>query len=167
MNIKKIKIDAFGKFIDSKIKFKEGINIIYGDNEKGKSTIHKFIEIMLFGINPSKKDIFNKYKPWFSEEYKGQLTMTEGENEYEIIRDFNNEVFSFNGNKIEDPNPNSIEQPGYKLLGVNNDIYKNTLSIGQLKSKTDSQLLKEIKNKIENLGKAKDENINIEDVFKR
>jgi len=60
MNIKKIRIDAFGKFADKKIKFKKGINVIYGDNETGKSTIHKFIETMLFGINPSEKDLYSK-----------------------------------------------------------------------------------------------------------
>ncbi|MDW7667881.1 MAG: AAA family ATPase, partial [Bacillota bacterium] len=167
MKIKELKIDAFGKFIYKNIEFKKGINIIYGDNETGKSTIHKFIETMLFGINPSNKEIFNKYQPWFSEEYKGQLLMEEGENEYIINRDFNNNISSFNNDEIKDSNPNSIEQPGYQLLGVNKEIYKNTLSIGQLKSKTDRELLKEIKNKIENLGKAKDENINIEDVLNR
>ncbi len=167
MKIKELKIDAFGKFINKNIQFKKGINIIYGDNETGKSTIHKFIETMLFGINPSNKEIFNKYQPWFSEEYKGQLLMEEGENEYIINRDFNNNISSFNNDEIKDSNPNSLEQPGYQLLGVNKEIYKNTLSIGQLKSKTDRELLKEIKNKIENLGKAKDENINIEDVLNR
>jgi len=167
MDIKKIKIDAFGKFIDKKIKFKKGINVIYGDNETGKSTIHKFIETMLFGINPSKKDLYNKYKPWFSEEYKGQLIMNEKNNEFLIYRDFQNNISSLNKEDIKESDPNSIEQPGYKLLGVNKDIYRNTLSIGQLNSKTDRDLLKEIKEKIENLGKAKDQNINLENVLKR
>src|SRR6056297_731353 len=156
MNIKKIRIDAFGKFVDKKIKFKKGINVIYGDNETGKSTIHKFIETMLFGINPSEKDLYSKYKPWFSEEYKGQLIMNEKDNEFFIYRDFENNISSLNKEEIKDSNPNSIEQPGYKLLGVNKDIYINTLSIGQLNSKTDRELLKEIKNKIKKLGKYKE-----------
>jgi len=167
MNIKKIRIDAFGKFVDKKIKFKKGINVIYGDNETGKSTIHKFIETMLFGINPSEKDLYSKYKPWFSEEYKGQLIMNEKDNEFFIYRDFENNISSLNKEDIKDLNPNSLEQPGYKLLGVNKDIYINTLSIGQLNSKTDRELLKEIKNKIENLGKSKDQNIDLKNVLKR
>ena len=32
------------------LELKEGINVIYGENESGKSTIHTFIRSMLFGM---------------------------------------------------------------------------------------------------------------------
>ena len=46
MKIKKLKINGFGKLKDKDIELKEGINIIYGKNEAGKSTLLKFITRM-------------------------------------------------------------------------------------------------------------------------
>ena len=43
MKIKKIKINSYGKLKEKEINFKDGINLIYGQNEAGKSTLIKFI----------------------------------------------------------------------------------------------------------------------------
>ena len=39
MKIKKIKINSYGKLKEKEINFKDGINLIYGQNEAGKSTL--------------------------------------------------------------------------------------------------------------------------------
>ena len=44
MLLKKLKVDYFGKFSKREINLKPGINIIYGENEAGKSTLHAFIK---------------------------------------------------------------------------------------------------------------------------
>lgn len=68
MFIKKIQINNFGKLKNKEIEFKSGINIIYGENESGKSTLLDFISSMFYGINKNKngKEISNydKYLPW-------------------------------------------------------------------------------------------------------
>ena len=43
MKIQNLKINQFGKLQDKEIQLKEHINIIYGKNESGKSTLLKFI----------------------------------------------------------------------------------------------------------------------------
>ena len=70
MEIKELHLGHFGKFHHKKIPFQPGINIIYGSNEAGKSTIHSFIRGMLFGIEKkrgreSKDDLYTKYQPCF------------------------------------------------------------------------------------------------------
>ncbi len=68
MFIKKIQINNFGKLKNKEIEFKSGINVIYGENESGKSTLLDFISSMFYGINKNKngKEISNydKYLPW-------------------------------------------------------------------------------------------------------
>lgn len=61
-------ISGFGKFHDTAVSFEDGLNVIYGKNEAGKSTIHTFIRGMLFGIErqrgrAARNDIYSKYEP--------------------------------------------------------------------------------------------------------
>ena len=68
MQIKNIKVNNFGKLTNKEIEFESGINIIYGENESGKSTLLDFIVSMFYGINKNKsgKGISNYDKcfPW-------------------------------------------------------------------------------------------------------
>ena len=43
LKINKIKINSYGKLKDKEMEFGENINIVYGKNEAGKSTLLKFI----------------------------------------------------------------------------------------------------------------------------
>lgn len=93
LKINFLKINGFGKIKNKEINLKDNINLIYGKNESGKSTILKFIFCMLYGAskNKNKKEIsdFEKYKPWTAEEYSGKINyiLDNGE-EFEIFREF-------------------------------------------------------------------------------
>lgn len=50
MRICELVLRNFGKFTDKRIELSNGIQLIYGENESGKSTIHSFIKGMFFGI---------------------------------------------------------------------------------------------------------------------
>ena len=43
MKINNLKINSYGKLRNKELNFKNGINVIYGKNEAGKSTILNFI----------------------------------------------------------------------------------------------------------------------------
>ena len=93
MKIKELKINGFGKLENKEINLSENINLIYGKNEAGKTSLLKFISGMFYGIskNKNKKEIsdFDKYKPWGGEEFSGKLNYKLDNNEeYEIFRDF-------------------------------------------------------------------------------
>lgn len=44
MRIERAKVDNFGKLNQREFRFGPGINVIYGENEGGKSTLHAFLE---------------------------------------------------------------------------------------------------------------------------
>ena len=63
MKINKLKINAFGNLKDKEIEFSDGINIIHGENESGKSTLLKCIIDMFYGISKNKKG--KEYYMWW------------------------------------------------------------------------------------------------------
>lgn len=165
MYISRLNLRAFGKFVHKKMYFGSKLNIIFGENETGKSTLHNFIEAMMYGFN-DENDKFNKYKPWSSSLYKGTIEMGDGEDKYLISRDFllgtiqifkrTNETNEF----IED-----FSSPGEYFFNINKTSYENTISISQLGNKTEKELADELKNKIINLSSTKDEEISIDRIM--
>ena len=85
MQINELLLKNFGKFHDRQIDLDEGINLIHGENESGKSTIHTFIRGMLFGIErgrgrAAQNDTFSIYEPWENPNYySGILKFKSGE----------------------------------------------------------------------------------------
>ena len=107
MKINKVKINSYGKLKNKEINLEDNLNIIYGKNESGKSTLLKFILNIFYGASRNKKgkDIsdFEKYKPWDSEEYSGKLTYElDNKNKYEIYREFNKKNPNIFNEKGED-----------------------------------------------------------------
>ena len=93
MIIDKLKINGFGKIKNKEIELKDGINIIYGENESGKSSLLKFVSSMFYGLSKNKngKEIpdFDRYKPWYNDEFSGKIsyTLDNGES-FEVYREF-------------------------------------------------------------------------------
>lgn len=93
MKINYLKINGFGKIKNKEIYLEDGINIIYGENESGKSSLLKFISGMLYGASKNKngKDIsdFEKYKPWKTDTFSGKMkyTLNNGKT-FEVYREF-------------------------------------------------------------------------------
>ncbi len=88
-------IDGFGKFHDVTLRFGEGMNILYGRNEAGKSTLHAFLQAMLYGLERrpgvgSAARLHKKYRPWDTPEtFGGELRLRHEGKTYRIVRNFN------------------------------------------------------------------------------
>lgn len=63
MYISKIKIKGFRNFKENEILFKDGINVIIGHNNAGKSNVLKAISLVIDTHSPKRLDIhdFNKH----------------------------------------------------------------------------------------------------------
>ena len=91
--IKEIKIIKFGKLKDVTIALSEGLNVIYGKNESGKSTIQLFLKAMLYGFTARKKngDLLkerDRAVPWLEKRAEGILTLMVNDRKIEIHRSF-------------------------------------------------------------------------------
>ena len=137
MKINKIKINSYGKIKNKEINLENHLNIIYGKNESGKSTIVNFINNILFGISKNKngKEIsdFEKYTPWDSTEYSGKIIYElENKNKYEIFREFNKKnpkIFDEKGNEISDEyniNKKNGSEFFYEQTNFNLNMYLST-----------------------------------------
>lgn len=71
MQIREVKVYNFGKLEKREFTFVPGINVIYGENEAGKSTLHTFLTAMLFGMDKGRgrKDDYQRYEPWHAPSY--------------------------------------------------------------------------------------------------
>lgn len=91
MQIKEANVYNFGKLQNKEYQFTPGLNVIYGKNEAGKSTLHQFLMAMLFGLDKGrgKKDIYSRYEPWHAPSfYSGTLRFTVGNQPFYLERNF-------------------------------------------------------------------------------
>ena len=168
MKLLSLHIEGFGKFHDLDLTFKDGINVVYGKNEAGKSTLHTFIKGMLFGIErqrgrASKNDVYSKYEPWKGAAYEGFLRLESEGQVYRIQRTFRKQdkkliiVNETAGKEME------LTKALFDQLrcGLSETSYDNTISIGQLKCATDSGMAEELRNYIANLNTSGSTALNI------
>lgn len=94
MKIRELNIKGFGKFQGTRILLEDGINLISGENESGKSTLHAFVRGMLFGQRrqrgrASRNDSYSRYEPWENPGfYGGSLRFESGGKEFRLSRNF-------------------------------------------------------------------------------
>ncbi len=168
MKIRSLNINGFGKFKDKSINLSSGLNVVYGNNEAGKSTTHTFIKSMLFGITKKKSktkvDIYQKYKPWEENaKYEGTLDFTYNNKNYQIHRIFNQENPALEIVNLSDKNKLLANPELYLHRVLNNlsiDSFDNTISISQLKTTQDKTIIEELHRFIANLNTSGDMSIN-------
>ena len=142
MIIKRVNIIAFGGLKDKVISFDNGINVIYGENEAGKSTIQAFIKIWLYGMSSYKGKDYKqnerlKYMPSTGETISGELYVESKNKDYIIRRTFGKSKKEDTSSIIdaitgEEISYISKDEPGKYFFNINRATFINTLFIGQL-----------------------------------
>ena len=154
-------IDAFGALFQRNIgPFSEGLNLVYGPNESGKTTASAFIGGVLFGW-PEARGLRNSYKP-VGAQRAGSLTFEAREgfagSAIECRREKNT------GGIMPDPNPAvlaDIDEASYRTifslnsdelldLGRGTDITAHLLTAGAGTAVSPAHALDEIQGRINN-----------------
>ncbi len=170
MKIHNIKINGYGSIKNKEINLNDKINIIYGKNESGKSTIFKFILNMLYGASKNKKgkDIsdFDKYKPWYTEEFSGRIEYSLDNGEfYNVYREFKKKspiIYNKNGEDITNKyivDKNNGNQFFYDQTNIDEELFLSSTAVMQQEVEIDSQNKNAIIQKLSNLAGSGNDNI--------
>lgn len=177
MIIKKVNIIAFAGVTNKTIDFSTGVNIIYGENEAGKSTIQNFIKIWLFGMSSRRsKDIKNnerlKFSPLSGEKIRGELYIEHLGRLYIIKRSFGlskkedtSEILDALSGEVVNEIPK--DEPGKYFLEVNSSTFVRTLFISQLGVSVGKDKEDEIMEKAANLLGSGNENVSIQKAMEK
>lgn len=138
MIIKEAKIGKFGKLENVQYQFSPQINVIYGENESGKSTLMQFLKALLFGLEKTRVrktlDTYNKYEPWDTPAYfYGSMIFETGNQEFLLERNFYHKEQRARLVNVRDGEELSVEYGDLDMLlgNVSAAAYENTCCIGQ------------------------------------
>lgn len=138
MIINEVNIGKFGKLENQKYQFAPRINVIYGANESGKSTLMQFLKAMLFGLEKTRVrktlDTYNRYEPWDTPAYfYGSMMFETGQQQFLLERNFYYKEKRARLVNIRDGEELSVEYGDLDMLlgNVSAAAYENTCCIGQ------------------------------------
>ncbi|HHV96328.1 MAG TPA: AAA family ATPase [Clostridiaceae bacterium] len=174
MIIKKIVINGFGKIGNLEIKPAKGFNIIYGNNEAGKSTIQWFVKGMFYGLKGGREKDgvlppLKRFIPWNFKNYGGLIEYSIGNNIYTVIRDFFNSTVKILDSSFNDIT-NTFEISKDKSVrfaeahfGLNEVCFEKSVFIKQMDVKVEGNGKQEVLSKLINISESGFDNIS----FKR
>lgn len=169
MRILELQLKHFGKFDQKRVVFHDGINVICGENEMGKTTMHSFIRAMLFGIQrgrgrAAKQDEYSLRQPWENGTYyEGVLRLESGGKIFRLERNFYKKEETAKLICETDGEELSLEDGDLDVLleGMSQEAFLNTVFIRQEGARTDQGLSAELRSFMNNLQNAGDDQIHV------
>ncbi len=171
MKIDRLHVRGFGKLENFSCDFSDGLNVIYGLNESGKSTLMAYIKAMLYGVKggragkngmlPESK----RYMPWRNSQYGGYMNIKLDNGDlYRIDRDFLDNKVNLYDSSFKDIsenfiNPRDINSIGEKLVGLNENLFERTVFIKQMGTRIDTSTSKDLVDRISNIQQSGFEDI--------
>ena len=162
MIIKELNLKNFGKFSGQTFSFSDGLNVIYGANEAGKTTVYHAIGALLFGLEKqrgraARTDAYTTYQPWDNKTwYEGSMKFESGGKVFCLDRNFYHSEKSVHLVCETDGEELSVEDGDLEVLlgDMNEELYLNTAAVGQLKMKPQDIVYSYLKNHIASAAEA-------------
>lgn len=184
MVIKNVEISGFGKLEKFDMNLNEGLQVIYGPNEFGKSTLMRFLKMMFYsrvgngrGFSPKDKKVRQRYMPWSGASMRGSIEFIHKGNLYKVQKDISpdspsKDVVVFrNLSTGENIKLGKKEEVGEYLFGIDIKSFERSSYIGSL-GKNDFQNDKSSKDSladkiISNLSDTGEEDVSKSEVMKK
>ncbi|MGE4282967.1 MAG: ATP-binding protein [Clostridia bacterium] len=173
MKLEKLSINNFGKFEQKELIFHQGLNIICGENEAGKTTIQMFIKAMLYTLG--KRDE-KRYLPWNADKFGAANTLTyvlDNGQPYAIEKNFNRKTTSvYTMQPYEEVTALFPRDKGNVLLmeeqtGLDLASFENSVFVRQLGIEVNKKDSKGLVERLVRLTRYGDENIDYNDAIKK
>lgn len=174
MYIKKLEIKGFGKLSNLTLDLGKGFNIVFGENESGKSSVQNFIAGMFYGLKGGRTSSdgtpppLKKFRPWLGGSYGGTLEYVLDSSElYRIERDFNGSsvrVYDSLFNDITDTFDMSREKGvrfSERHLGLNEACFDKTVFIRQMECRIDENGNRELLARLMNTAQTGFEDVSL------
>ncbi|HIX63123.1 MAG TPA: AAA family ATPase, partial [Candidatus Mediterraneibacter colneyensis] len=154
MVITELYIKNFGKFSERHFYFHDGVQVVSGENEFGKTTLHAFIRAMLFGLERGRgraaaKDEYSRYEPWENPgHYAGVMRFVCGGRHFRLERSFSRLVKRATLVCEDDGEELSVEHGDLDMLlgGMTPELFDSTVSVGQMKAEPGQELFRALEN---------------------
>lgn len=175
MKIKRVYIAAFGRLKNKTVDFEDGFNVIYGENENGKTTVMTFIKMMFYGSERGSSAIAKnprkKYAPWSGERPAGSIDFEHGGRNYRLEREFRSSN-STDKITITDMSAGTRESlsgdVGSRFFGLSAAAFERSVFVGQFgKAESDASAESEINSKLSNMVTTGDESVSFNTVSDR
>ncbi len=173
MKLNKIYISAFGGLKDFTLELGDGLNVIYGNNEDGKSTVAAFIKAMFYGTGRNSKNLADsvrlKYTPWDNSAMGGRIFFEHDGKNYCLEREFRK---SDSTDRITLTNLDSGkeadvgESVGQQFFGLSAAAFERSLFIGNGDFIKDETAAGEINGKLSNIALTGSEDVSFKKVEK-
>ncbi len=137
MIIERLRLQRFGRFVDRDFEFRPGLNVVYGPNEAGKSTIRESIVRLFFdatSVDTNARKAL-RYTTWGEDrDFILGAAFAIGDDHWEIEKDFDLDQIQLaatDGSETVHDNTLVTERL-YELLGVTSrDVYTTTACLEQ------------------------------------
>ncbi len=175
MKIKALHISAFGGLKNLDLNLDNNFNIVYGDNEQGKTTVMNFIKMMFYGTERSgaglNKNLRKKYTPWDNSVMAGSIDFENKGRLYRIERIFGNSNSTDKVTLIDLGlgNRETVSADiGSSLFGLSVAAFERSIFIGQFGFPESNNLAcGELNGKLSNIASTGDETVSYDAVNKR
>lgn len=171
MYIKKLLLQHFGKYNNREIELQPGLNLIYGPNEAGKTTLKDFIIGMFYGIErqrgiASRTDEYMRHEPLDGSGYAGVMELQTEDEAYTIERNFRKDQKTLHiyqegtGRELQTGGSQSLYGT---LTDLDKNGYLNTLCISSTGAAYKQELQEQLRQYLMNVNTTRTGNLNIKD----
>lgn len=171
MYIKKLLLQHFGKYNNREMELQPGLNLIYGPNEAGKTTVKDFIIGMFYGIErqrgiASRTDEYMRHEPLDGSGYAGSMELQTEDGTYLIERNFRKDQKMLHiyqektGREVQTDSGQSLYGT---MIDLDKNGYTNTLCISSNGAAYKSELQEQLKQYLMNVSTTHTGNLNLKD----
>ena len=142
MIIESLYIKSFGKLDNVTINLSDGVNILRGENEAGKSTVCSFIRFVFYGLAGRGAEEKQRYISWNSSSASGYAIVSSGGRRYRIEReaictgDSEGKLSIRERSAVIDTELSTAvfrgQNAGEVFFGVPADVFESTVYVGQI-----------------------------------